>query len=254
MKRRDFARNSSIVLSGMFLLPPLPTSSRLELISSKVHRVEDPEWLLGALGTFARYAAIDVLAGHVWDWLFEDDGTEKAPQDPVRNEVRGSVGMMQNGGFNDFSTSSVYNTNNTYNIYLYQGTKPASMMNNGRRLQQDICVGVTRKAPNGSPSTPIMLDGPAMGMMANVAKDIREKTDYGPRGVRGLLLPSGNIYRGSTGNLHTGYSDPIVYDTDANKQVTMSYGINRGVGSANIHVRDKSDWATLINRDFEFRV
>ena len=241
MDRRKFINHTALFTLGASAIPiglrATPTGPTGFAVREYVV-IDEESWLLPALTTFAKYMALDQLATHTWDYLFnklKDTAPEKAA-------VESTTSMMRGGGFNDFRNSPVYQ-NNYYGTVLYDAAKRSSV--------EDVCVGVTRTGSGAS--TPLMLDGPAIGMMAYTAQDA-VKNGYTPSQARQLLFPSGKVHQSSTGNLQTGYSKPIVYDTQEGNRVAIGYKVESGIGKGEIVVADLRDKTTLTQKLFEFAV
>jgi hypothetical protein len=237
MKRRKFIQNSSIITLGASILPMRVMTSPL-LIPAELHVFSQETWFLKALTTFAKYSALDKLAEHTWDYLF-DKLTGDEPEKPVVEEA---TNMMKGGGFSNFKHSPVYQ-NNYYGTILYDAANKDTV--------KDVCVGVTRKGRGAS--TPLMLDGPAIGMIGFTAQSAAEK-GYSPAQIRSMLFPSGDVHQGSTGNLKTGYSSPIVYDTKEGYRVAMGYEVKSGLGKGELIVAEINSKTKLAQKLFEFPV
>lgn len=236
MDRRTFTRSAGSLVLGSVLIP-FPMNG-LNQSSAELIFLKDEAWFVNALTTFAKYAALDKLAEHTWEYLFN----KLRPVDPEKPVVDKATSMMKKGGFNNFYHSPVYQ-NNYYGTVLYDAATTTRV--------KDVCVGVTRTGIESS--TPLMLDGPAIGMIGFTAQSAAE-SGFSPNDIRGMLFPSGKVKQGSTGNLQTGYAVPIEYETKEGKKVAIGYQVKDGIGKGEIAVADIRGGSLLTHKAFEFPV
>ena len=241
MKRRRFLHTTTLISGGVIITPTTLLANNVDLRSLNADMV-DEVWLAGALRTFAKYAGLDYLATKVWDYLFDDDTPE-----PTKKVIKNYNTMMVNGGFTDFSNSNVY-INQPTGVVMYGAEKPPESNN------PDVCIGVTRHSRDTGDN--LMLDGPALGMLAKTAQKLNN-----PALAKRLMLPSGKIHTGSTGDLYSGYSKPIVYDTQEGYRVGIDYKVhqdwNGKIGKGEIAIVDtngRSGDSPLVNELFTFPV
>ena len=242
MNRRNFLRNGGAATVAATVAPFHISSQpqRLPDIPTGVHSFKEDAWFLRALTVFAKYAALDKLAEHTWDYLFD----KLSPSAPEKAVVESTTQTMKRNGFDDTHFDPVV-LNPRCGGVLYDACN--------HDIRQDYCVGLTRLGTSmRSPYTALILDGPAMGMIAFVAQDAA-KNGYSTRDVRSLLFPSGQIHSQSTGCLKRGYSKPLVYDTLEGYRVAVDYKVNNGIGQGEIAVADIDTETMLTQKMFEFQ-